>query len=88
MSTMALMSSLDGPLGPGFRLCFDEKRRRYFRFVRAWWMLNRVEGFNAIAERIRRAGCMNREHNPAMRRSDARDSAPVVGNDSGSGVDV
>src|SRR4029077_3989022 len=33
-------------------------------------MLKRVEGFSTIAERIRRAGRMQRAHNPATRRSE------------------
>ena len=72
VSTIALMSSLDGPLGPGFRLRRCEKRTRYFLFLRAWWRFNRVEGFSTIAERIRRAGFMNKEHNPATKRSQTR----------------
>jgi len=70
--TMASMSSLDGPFGPGFRPRFGEKRMRYFRFLRVWWKFNRIEGFSTIAERITRVGCMNRVHNPATKRSDAR----------------
>jgi hypothetical protein len=56
------MSSLLGPFGPGLPLRFDENSRRYFRFLRAWWMLK-------IAERIRRARRMRRAHKPATRRS-------------------
>src|SRR2546428_725058 len=68
----ASMSSLLGPFGPGLRLRLDEKSRRYFRFLRAWWRLNRVEGFSTIAERTRRAGLMRRAHKPATRRSEVR----------------
>ena len=39
------MSSLRGPLGPGLLLCWDEKRRRYFRFLRAWWRLQEGRRF-------------------------------------------
>ena len=35
-------------------------------------MLNNVEGFSTIAERIKREGFMNKEHTPAMKRSEAR----------------
>src|SRR5947208_2955411 len=66
------MSALLGPFGPGLRLRLDEKSRRYFRFLRAWWRLNRVEGFSTIAERTRRAGLMRRAHKPATRRSEVR----------------
>ena len=72
VSTMELMSSLDGPLGPGFRMRLCEKSTRHFLFLRAWWRFNRVEGCSTIAERIRRAGFMNKEHNPATKRSRAR----------------
>ena len=68
-STIALMSSLDGPLGPGFRPRFREKRIRYFMFMRSWWILNNVEGFSTIAERINREGFMNKEHSPVTIRS-------------------
>src|SRR6266571_9463096 len=53
-------------LGPG------EKSRRYFRFLRAWWRLKRVEGFRTMAERIRRGVRTRRAHKPAMRRSETR----------------
>src|SRR5439155_26427682 len=49
-----------------------EKRRRYFRFFRAWWRRKRVEGFRTMAERIRRDGRLNRAHEPATRRSERR----------------
>jgi hypothetical protein len=35
-STMASMSSLDGPLGLGFPLRWCEKRMQYFLFLAAW----------------------------------------------------
>ena len=35
-------------------------------------MLNNVEGFSTIAERIKREDFMNMEHTPAMKRSEAR----------------
>jgi hypothetical protein len=57
--------------GAGFSPALLRKRIRYFLFIRAWWRLNSVEGFSAIAERIRRAGFINREHTPAMKRSEA-----------------
>ena len=61
-----------GPLGPGLPLRWEEKSRRYFRFLRAWWRLKRVEGLRTMAERIRRAGRMRRAHKPATRRSEVR----------------
>ena len=70
--TTASMSSLLGPFGPGLPLRLDENSRRYLRFLRAWWMLKRVEAFSTMAERIRRAGRMQRAHKPATRRSEAR----------------
>ena len=68
--TTASMSSLPGPFGPGLPLRLHENSRRYFRFLRAWWMPKRVEGFSTIAELIRRAGRMKRAHTPATRRSE------------------
>jgi hypothetical protein len=59
-----------GPFGPGLPLRFDEKSRPYFWFLRAWWMLKRVEVFSTMAERIRRAGRMRRAHKPTTRRSE------------------
>ena len=70
--TTASMSSRDGPFGPGLRLRFDEKSRRYFRFLRVRWRFKRVEGFRTMADRIRRAGRMRRVHKPATRRSEER----------------
>ena len=72
VSTMASMSSRDGPLGPGFCLYSEEKRRRYFLFLRVLWRFHRVEDFRTIAERRRREGFMNKEHNPATNRSVTR----------------
>src|SRR5439155_16609341 len=77
--TTASRSSLLGPFGPGLPLRWDEKSRRYFRFLKAWWRLKRVEGLarwgrrsSTMAERIRRAGRMKRAHKPATRRSEVR----------------
>src|SRR6266704_3232574 len=70
--TTASRNSLLGPLGPGLPLRWDEKSRRYFRFLKAWWRLKRVEGLRTMAERIRRAGRMRRAHKPATRRSEVR----------------
>src|SRR5438034_10294497 len=61
-----------GPLRPGLPLRWDEKSRRYFRFLKAWWRLKRVEGLRTMAERIRRARRMRRAHKPATRRSEVR----------------
>src|SRR5438128_5383473 len=70
--TTASRNSLLGPFGPGQPLRWDEKSRRYFRFLKAWWRLKRVEGLRTMAERIRRAGRMRREHKPATRRSEVQ----------------
>src|ERR1017187_3876150 len=70
--TTASRSSLLGPFGPGLLLRWEEKSRRYLRFLRAWWSLKRVEGFRTMAERIRRAGRMRKAHKPATRRSEVR----------------
>jgi hypothetical protein len=70
IGTTTSMSSLLGPFGPGLPPHWDEKSSRYFRFLRAWWRLKRVEGFRTIAERIRRAGRTRRAHKPATRRSE------------------
>ena len=56
ISTTTAMTSWPGPLGPGFLGPVDENNRRYFRFVKARWSLNSVEGFTTIADRIRRLG--------------------------------
>ena len=72
IGTTASRSSWLGPLGPGLSLRWDEKSRRYFRFLKAWWRLKRVEGLRTMAERIRRAGRMRRAHKPATRRSEVR----------------
>src|SRR6266851_3042288 len=70
--TTASRSSWLGPLGPGLPLRWDEKSRRYFRFLKAWWRLKRVEGFRTMAERIRRGVRTKRAHKPATRRSEVR----------------
>src|SRR6266481_6104056 len=58
--------------GRAYPLRWDEKSRRYFRFLKAWWRLKSVEGLRTMAERIRRAGRMRRAHKPATRRSEVR----------------
>jgi hypothetical protein len=40
--------------------------------TKARWKFNRVDGFNAIAERKRRFGLIQSEQNPAINRSKAR----------------
>jgi hypothetical protein len=49
ISAIAQMTSLDGPLAPGFLLSRAEYRSRYFRFFIALWKLSRVEGLMRIA---------------------------------------
>ena len=48
ISTMAAMSSVEGPLGPGLR-CRDEeeKSRWYFRSTKALWNLSSVAGLTS-----------------------------------------
>src|SRR5438034_10941025 len=58
--------------GPGLPLRWDEKSRRYFRFLKAWWRLKRVEGLRTMAEWIRRGVRTRRAHKPATRRSEVR----------------
>ena len=57
ISTMAAMSSAEGPLEPGVRRGEEEdvKSRRYFRQTKALWSLSSVAGLmNAPSFRIRR----------------------------------
>src|SRR6266849_4743165 len=71
ISTMAAMSSAEGPLGPGVRRGEEEdvKSRRYFRQTKAWWNLNSVAGLmNAPSFRIRR-GLTNSAVSPRTKRS-------------------
>src|SRR5208283_6184533 len=84
--TTASRSSLLGPFGPGLPLRWEEKSRRYLRFLRAWWRLKRVEGFRTMAERIRRAGRMRKAHKPATRRSEVSRWGIGAANDGGSRV--
>src|ERR1700752_5105060 len=45
ISTMAAMSCVEGPFGPGFRFRWEEENsRRYFRWTSALWNLNSVAG--------------------------------------------
>jgi hypothetical protein len=53
------MTSLDGPLAPGFLLLRAEYRSRYFRFLIALWKLSRVEGLMRIADLAIRLGFKN-----------------------------
>ncbi len=53
ISTMAAMSSAEGPFGPGLRRCDEEeKSRRYFRSTNALWNLgpNDVFGLKVVAQ--------------------------------------
>ena len=48
ISTIAAMSSAEGPLGPGLRRRDEEeKSRRYFRSTKALWNLNSVAGLTS-----------------------------------------
>lgn len=66
---MALMTSLDGPLGPGFLPPRGEYRRRYFRFFKALWKESRVDGLMMIADRTSRRGFRNSDRKPRRVRS-------------------
>ena len=72
ISTMAQMSSCDGPLGPGFRLLLaDEYSSRYLRYLSRLWNFNRVDGRIMTAARLRWRGLRNSEQKPNRNRSSA-----------------
>ena len=66
ISTMALMSSPDGPFGFGFLPSRGEYRRRYFRFFNALWNESRVDGLMMTADLSRHLGFRNQESGPVM----------------------
>ncbi len=72
VSTMAAMSSGEGPFGPGLPRLFGENNCRYLRFTNDAWKPRRVEGFSTTAMRSNRPGRMKSVHRPAMTRSIGR----------------
>jgi len=69
ISTMASMTSLEGPFGPGFLPPPGEYSSRYFRSFRALWNENRVEGLMIIAALTMRLGFRNNDQKPRRIRS-------------------
>src|SRR5258707_576716 len=70
ISTIAAMSSGDGPLGPGLRgRPADEKRIRYFRSTRALWNLYNVADLTIADSFGRRRGLTKKVINPSTKRS-------------------
>src|SRR2546430_11514974 len=70
ISTMAAISSLEGPLGPGLRRCGEgEKSNRYFRSTNALWNLNSVAGLTSAPSFGIRRGLMNSVGSPSTKRS-------------------
>ena len=72
ISMIAAISSVDGPLGPGFMGCLGVNSSRYLRFTSKWWNAIIVDGFRIMANRMRREGRIRRAHKPAMTRSIGR----------------
>ena len=70
ISTIAAMSSAEGPLGPGLRRCDEEeKSRRYFRSTKALWNLNSVAGLTSAPSFGIRRGLTNSVVSPSTKRS-------------------
>ena len=72
ISTMAVISSRAGPLGPGFRCCLGVNSKRYLRFTNARWNAMIVDGLSTMPERSRRVGRIRAAQRPAMTRSIGR----------------
>jgi hypothetical protein len=68
-STMARMSSSEGPLGPGFVLFYAEYSRRYLRRIRHSLKFSKVDGRTCNAFLALRRGRRKSEHKPKMNRS-------------------
>ena len=69
ISTMARMTSLDGPLGPRFLPPRDEYRSRYFRFFMDLLKASSVDGLMMIAGLTRRRGFRKIDRKPRTVRS-------------------
>src|ERR1700730_15744314 len=69
-STIAAISSMDGPFGPGFRLRDEkEKRSRYLRSTKALWNLNSVAVFKIADTLVIRRGFTKRVISASKKRS-------------------
>jgi len=68
-STIASMSSCDGPFGPGRRWPADEKSHPYLRLLSASWNLNKVLGFRITASLGRRLAGTNSDPRAKTKRS-------------------
>jgi hypothetical protein len=66
---MASMTSLDGPLGPGFLPLPGEYSSRYFRFFSALWNDSSVEGLMIIAALKMRLGLRKKDQKTSRARS-------------------
>jgi len=70
ISTMAAMSCVEGPFGPGFRFRREgENSKRYFRWTSALWNLNSVAGLRIADSFGMRCGLTKRVVSPSTRRS-------------------
>src|ERR1700674_1281332 len=70
ISTIAAMTSNDGPFGPGlFRWAEKENSRRYFRSIKALWNLSNVAGLRIAASVAIRRGLTNSDIRPSTNRS-------------------
>ena len=72
ISTMAVISSGAGPLGPGLPRRFGENKSRNLRFTKARWNPMMVDGLSTMADRSRREGRIKAAQRPAMTRSIGR----------------
>src|ERR1700674_3212394 len=69
-STIAAISSVDRPFGPGFRLRDEEeKSSRYLRSTKALWNLNSVAGLRIVDSFGIRCGLTKRVVSPSTKRS-------------------
>src|ERR1700726_2055662 len=69
-STIAAISSVDGPFGPGFRLRDEkEKSSRYLRSTKALWNLNSVAGLKIADSLGIRRGLPKRGISPSKKQS-------------------
>jgi hypothetical protein len=77
VSTTSFMSSLEGPLGPGFELPYLEKRREYFLLTSALWKSNKVAAETAMADLPIRFGVMNRVQSRNKRQTTSKIFVPI-----------
>ena len=70
ISTMAAMSSAEGPFGPGLRRRDEEeKSSRYFRSTNALWNFSSVAGLTSAPSFAMRRGLTNSVVSPGTKRS-------------------